>query len=64
MSKGYSKTNFVHRQNIERFGRLLQTPLDAERRRIILWLLSQEEAAVREAREAGEEHSEFGMASA
>lgn len=45
---------FVHRQNIERYGRLLQTPLDAEQRRVILELLSQEEAVVREAGRASE----------
>jgi len=41
--------NFVHQQNIERYRRLLQQPLDAQRRRTILDLLGRTEAVEREA---------------
>ena len=34
---------FVHEQNIERYRRLLQVPLDVQRRQAILALLAQEE---------------------
>jgi hypothetical protein len=45
---------FVHQQNIERYRRLLQIPLDVQRRRAILDLLAQEEAADQEASDAPE----------
>ena len=41
--------NFVHQQNIERYRRLLQQPLDAQRRRTILDLLGRTQAVEREA---------------
>ena len=36
---------FVHEQNIQRFRRLLQVPLDLQRRQAILALLTKEEMA-------------------
>jgi hypothetical protein len=48
MSDSDATAVFVHRQNIERYRKLLQSPLDPERRRSIVDLLAQEEAAVRE----------------
>lgn len=43
-----SVADFVRRQNINRYRRLLQTHLDVDRRRAVLDLLAQEEAAERE----------------
>ena len=40
---------FVHQQNINHFRQLLQTQLDPEQRREVMWLLAREEAAEREA---------------
>jgi hypothetical protein len=54
MPKSDSLAIFVHQQNIERYRRLLQIPLDVQRRRAILGLLAQEEAADREASDAPE----------
>jgi hypothetical protein len=54
MPKSDSIAIFVHQQNIERYRRLLQIPLDVQRRRAILDLLAQEEAADQEASDAPE----------
>jgi hypothetical protein len=54
MLKSDSLAIFVHQQNIERYRRLLQIPLDVQRRRAILGLLAQEEAADQEASDAPE----------
>ena len=54
MPKSDSLAIFVHQQNIERYRRLLQIPLDVRRRRAILDLLAQEEAAEQEAIRASE----------
>jgi hypothetical protein len=54
MLKSDSLAIFVHQQNIERYRRLLQIPLDVQRRRAILDLLAQEEAADQEASDAPE----------
>jgi hypothetical protein len=48
MPKDDSIAMFVHEQNIERYRRLLQVPLDVQRRRAILALLAQEELAGQE----------------
>jgi hypothetical protein len=48
MSKDDSIANFVHEQNIERYRKLLQIPLDVQRRQAILTLLAQEETAEQE----------------
>lgn len=45
---------FVHEQNIERYRRLLQVPLDVQRRQAILALLAAEEIAEPEPIRAGE----------
>lgn len=45
MPKDDSIVIFVHEQNIQRFRRLLQVPLDLQRRQAILALLAQEEIA-------------------
>ena len=45
MPKDNSTAIFVHEQNIERYRRLLQIPLDVQRRQAILALLAQEEIA-------------------
>ena len=55
MPKSDSLAIFIHEQNIERYRRLLQIPLDVQRRRAILGLLlAQEEAADQEASDAPE----------
>jgi hypothetical protein len=54
MPKSDSIAIFVQQQNIERYRRLLQIPLDVQRRRAILSLLAQEEAADQEASDAPE----------
>ena len=48
MPKDNSITIFVHEQNIERYRRLLQVPLDVQRRQAILALLAQEKIAGQE----------------
>lgn len=48
MPKDDSIAIFVHEQNIQRFRRLLQVPLDLQRRQAILALLAQEEIAEQE----------------
>jgi hypothetical protein len=45
MPKDNSIAIFVHVQNIERYRRLLQVPLDVQRRQAILALLAEEEIA-------------------
>jgi hypothetical protein len=45
MPKDDSIAIFVHEQNIERYRRLLQVPLDVQRRQAILALLAEEEIA-------------------
>ncbi len=45
MPKDDSIAIFVHEQNIQRFRRLLQVPLDVQHRQAILALLAQEEIA-------------------
>jgi hypothetical protein len=54
MPKSDSIAIFVHQQNVERYRRLLQIPLDVQRRRAIFGLLAQEEAADQEASDAPE----------
>jgi len=54
MSKRDPIAYFVHRQNITRYQRLLHTPLEPDRRRAVLDLLAQEEAAEREVDIAGD----------
>jgi hypothetical protein len=48
MPKDNSIAIFVHEQNIERYRKLLQIPLDVQRRQAILALLAQEETAEQE----------------
>ena len=50
-----SITIFVHQQNIERYRRLLKTPLDKMRRRAILDLLAHEITAEQDAIRANDE---------
>ena len=50
-----SITIFVHQQNIERYRRLLKTPLDKMRRLAILDLLAQEITAEQDAIRAHDE---------
>jgi len=45
MPKDNSIAIFVHAQNIERYRRLLQVPLDVQRRQAIMALLAEEEIA-------------------
>jgi len=53
MSKRDPIAYFVHRQNVTHYQRLLQTPLEPDRRRAVLDLLAQEDAAERETDIAG-----------
>ena len=48
MPKDDSIAIFVHERNIARYRRLLQVPLDVQRRQAILPLLAQEEIAGQE----------------
>jgi hypothetical protein len=48
MPKSEPIADFVHRQNVERYRRLLQTPLDTQQRQVILDLLAREEAVERQ----------------
>jgi hypothetical protein len=52
---------FVHRQNIERYRRLLKTPLDKMRRLAILDLLAQEITAEQDAIRANDELAAAAM---
>jgi hypothetical protein len=57
--KNNSIAIFVHEQNIERYRKLLQVPLDVHCRQAVLALLAREEAAEREPNCANE--SELAM---
>jgi hypothetical protein len=57
MPKSEPIADFVHRQNVARYRRLLKTPLDTQQRQVILDLLAREEAVERQVLCASQGHA-------